>query len=184
MNKYTTIRQVEKYLGITIKSGLRPQVDIWIEQMSEYIEQITGRVFIARTAVKKYDGNNKTEISVDEVITLTILKINGITITDYLLYPANETPKTRIKLNNGIFTGGSQNIEITANWGYSVLCPRDIEFVATVLTAGIVNFSHSTGGEIKTEKLADYSVTYKDNKECQDFDRAKEILQNYKKIII
>ena len=184
MNRYTTIGQIEKYLGTIIKSGLRPQVDIWIEQMSEYIEQITGRVFIARTAVKKYDGNNKTEISVDEVITLTILKINGITITDYLLYPANEIPKTRIKLNNGIFTGGNQNIEITADWGYSVGCPKDIEFVATVLTAGIVNFSHSTGGEIRTEKLADYTVTYKDNKECQDLNRAKEILQNYKKVII
>ena len=39
-------------------------------------------------------------------------------------------------------------------------------------------------GEIKSEAIGDYTVTYKDQKDWQDFERAKKILEKYKLIIV
>ena len=188
MRKYTTIAKIEDYLLIDIDAAFEARVNIWIEEVSKYIEQITGRVFIAdaTASVKKYDGNGKDEFFVDEIVSLAELKIDGVIIdsADYLLYPANEIPKTRIKLKKDIFTKGEQNIEVKAKWGYSVVCPIDISFAATILVAGIINFASKMEGEVRSERLADYTVTYKDKTSWQDLDRAKQILQNYKKVII
>ena len=188
MRKYTTIAKIEDYLLIDIDPAFEARVNTWIEEVSKYIEQVTGRIFIANAvaSVKKYDGNGRDEFFTDEMVSLAELRIDGTIINpaDYLLYPANELPKTRIKLKNAIFTKGEQNIEVSAKWGYSVDCPADISFVATIFVAGIINFAGKMEGEVKSERLADYTVTYKDKTSWQDLDRAKEILQNYKKVII
>ena len=39
-------------------------------------------------------------------------------------------------------------------------------------------------GEVKQEKIGDYSITYKTDKDWQDLERAKDILKKYKKIIV
>lgn len=188
MRKYTTIAKIEDYLLIDIDPAFEARVNTWIEEVSKYIEQITGRIFTADDIafIKKYDGNGKDELFIDEIVSLTELKIDGTIITsaDYLLYPANEFPKTRIKLKNATFTRGEQNIEMKAKWGYSVVCPIDISFVATIFVVGIINFAGKMEGEVRSEKLADYTVTYKEKTSWQDLDRAKQILQNYKKVII
>ena len=39
-------------------------------------------------------------------------------------------------------------------------------------------------GEIKSEKIGDYSLTYKTDKDWPDFKRAQDILKKYKLIVI
>jgi len=39
-------------------------------------------------------------------------------------------------------------------------------------------------GEVKSESIGTYAVTFKDAKDWQDFERAKEILQQYRRINI
>ena len=185
MRQYTTIAQIEDYLLTEIAPAFEHRVLSWIEQVSRYIEQETGRVFIASASVKKYDGNSKDELFIDEIASLVSIKINGMFISsgDILLYPANETPKTRIKLRNGIFNKGEQNIEITANWGYSISCPLDITLATTIMVAGIINFAGELQDNVKTERLADYSITYNDP-EWKELEKAKQIIQSYTKISI
>jgi hypothetical protein len=62
--------------------------------------------------------------------------------------------------------------------------PADIKFAATVLVAGIINYSADVAGEVKSMSLGGYSVTYKDEKQWQDFDRVSEILKLNKKFEI
>jgi len=188
---YTTILAIENYLLHTIKDYFKPQVEEWIAQMEKFVEQETGRVFVADEAAseRKYDGDGKIQLFLDENVAVSKLTIDStlIGVSDYLFYPPNELPITRIKLKDDaglFFIGGEQNIKVEAKWGYSIVCPPDISFATTILVVGIINFSGDMKGEVKTERIGDYSVTYKDEKDWQDFERAKRILEKYKLIVV
>lgn len=200
---YTNRGQIQNYLLHSIKDYFVPQVDHWIAQMEQFVEKETDRVFIANSeaSVKKYQIEQnlavrvgryietKMELIIEDCVEVSELKIDDTVISadDYLFYPANELPKTRIKLkdDSGLsFTKGEQNIEVKAKWGYSIDCPADIAFATLILVVGIINFSGNMEGEIKSESIGSYSVTYKDKTSWQDFDRAKRILQQYKKIVV
>lgn len=188
---YTNIAQIQNYLLHTIKDYFQPQVEEWIAMMEKFVEQETNRVFIAddTASEKVYDGDGKAQLFLDENVEISKLTIDGTEInsSDYLTYPSNELPKTRIKLKDDtglFFTKGEQNIKVEGKWGYSVVCPPDISFATTIFVVGIINFSGEMSGEIKREKIGDYSVDYKDKTSQQDFNRAKDILKRYKKIVI
>lgn len=200
---YTNIGQIQNYLLHGIKEYFRPQVNHWIAQMEQYVEKETGRVFIADAvaSTKKYQIEleytptvgrylaTQKQLFIDECVEISELKIDNVivAVSDYLTYPINSLPITRIKLKDSTssyFTKDEQNIEVKAKWGSFVECPPDIGFATTILVVGIINFSGDMAGEIKQEKMGDYSVTYKEQKDWQDFERAKQILRQYKKIII
>jgi len=201
--KYTSVTKIENYLLTDIAVGFVYQIDEWIEVIKAYIDKYTDRNFIADTTAsyKTYEIESKEataigdykqtirELIIDDCVEVEELQIDDeiVSTSNYLLYPINSLPKTRIKLKDisGLsFTKGEQNIKVKAKWGSSVDCPPDISFVATVLVAGIVNYSLNAEGEVKSESIGGYSVTYKDEKQWQDLERAKEILQGYKKIIL
>lgn len=186
---YTTRQQIENYLLITIDSSFYDQIDSWIEQIEKHIDQVTGRNFVAGTASERvYDGDGSSTLLIDDATEVTKIEIDDVEVDDesgdeaqYLLYPANETPKTKIKLLYQTFTRDYQNIAITAKWGYSDETPADIMLAATVLVAGIINYAWNDDGEVKSMSVGQYSVTYKDEKQWQDFDRMMNVLQSYKK---
>jgi len=185
---YTTRQEVENYLLITIDASFYAQITAWIEAVEAYIEKATDRIFVADTlaSARLYDGNGSSELIVDDSIQITKIEIgsddDGWTeMTEYFLYPANRLPKRRIKLDGDIFTCGNQNVKITAKWGYVATVPADIKFAATVLLAGIINFSNDAEGEVASMTVGSYSVSYKDREEKADLERAMKILQSYKK---
>lgn len=188
---YCTIKQIENYILHTIKAYFIPQVEEWIAQMEKFVEQETGRIFVAKTTAteRKYDGDGGLSLFLDESVAVSKLTIDSTVIgaSDYLVYPANKLPITRIKLKDGAgfyFTKGEQNIKVEAKWGHSVDCPSDISFATMILVVGIINFSGEMKGEIKQERIGDYSVTYKNQKDWQDFERAKGILLKNKLIVV
>ena len=188
---YCTIAQIQNYLLHSIKAYFVPQVSEWIAMMETYVEQETGRVFIAESSAteKKYDGDSEIQLFLDENVEVSKITIDSTEISsdDYLTYPPNSLPITRVKfkIDTGLFfTAGEQNVLVEAKWGYSVACPNDISFATTILVVGIINFSGNMQGEVKSEKIGDYTVAYKDKKDWQDFDRAKRILEKYKLIVI
>jgi hypothetical protein len=200
---YCQIYQIENYLLTEIIADFEDQVKEWIAQMEKYVENQTGKIFIADSVatVRKFQvesfeetaiGSYRTtpnELFIDECVKVDELKIDGevIDTDDYLFYPANELPITRIKLTDDsglVFTEGEQNIEVEAKWGYSVAVPNDISFATMVFVCGVINYSLQAEGEVKSETIGSYSVTYKEEKQWQDFERAKGILENYMKVII
>jgi hypothetical protein len=187
---YTTRQQIENYLLITVDASFYTQVNSWIEQIEKYIDQTTGRNFIADTVAsrKYYDGDGTNELLTDDFIELTKLEIDEVEIDDesglyanYILYPLNTECKNKIKLRYDNFTKEMQNIYVTAKWGYSAAVPADIMIAATVFVAGILNYSCPQKGNLKSLTVGQYSVTYKDEQGWQDFARAKDILESYKK---
>jgi hypothetical protein len=191
---YTTIEEISNYLLIEIDPSFEDTIESWIEAMSEYIDNETGRTFEAQEGTKTYEVKMKVadvignyllsvkELEIDECTEITEIKNDDVEITDYLLYPANSTPKTRIKLKEGSFSVGEQNIEVSGKWGYSETPPKDIQFACMVLTAGIILNSWSSEGEVKSVSMGGYSLTFKDEKQLSDFERVKDILQRFRKI--
>ena len=194
MKGYCTSEDIEAYTLTDILDSFEPNVEKWIGAMEEFIDQETGRSFIAdETAVSRFfDGDGDSEFFTDENIEIEFVKIYDsedtleYTLLDgvhILSHPYNEKPIRKIfaKPNNALnfstFPRGLRNIEISAKWGFSENVPEQIRQACTVLVAGIVNFSNNADGEVKSEKIGDYSVTYKDNN-FEDFQRAKAIIKN------
>lgn len=182
---YTNKTALENYTLQMIDETFDSQVDEWIEGMENFIDKMTGRNFIADTSAseKLYDGNGEQEMDFDDFVELTKVTISDVEIAlaDIYQYPANDTPKNILRLKYNYFTQNYQNIGITAKWGYSVACPADIKFATTVLVAGIANYGNDAKGKVQSEAVGPYTVTYKDERGWQDFDRAMKILANYKK---
>lgn len=197
MRGYTSKTKIENYTLQTINASFDSQITAWIESVERYIEQLTGRIFIADLVAseKKYDGEGETSQKFDEFVQLTKLElgeddpalspstINRVEVpnTDYRLYPNNQENKATIMLRSGYFPCGYQNVVVTARWGYSDTLPADIELAATILVAGITNYSNNAKGKVRSESLGRYSVSYETDKGWSDYERAKSILDSYKR---
>jgi hypothetical protein len=196
---YTNKEKIEKFLGITTTVDL----NFFIETAEKIIEKLTGRVFIAdETAVARtFGGNGQSTMMIDDCIEITKLEIGdddyGGTFTEidaggidgYFPLPENYAEKgipiTRVYLRANSFTRGIKNNRITAKWGYSQYCPADIAFVATAIAGGLYNSERGAEGAVKSESIGNYSVTYDSAGEAwSEFERAKEIIKQYKKYAV
>lgn len=176
---YTTKEKIENHLMIEIDAVFDTQITEWIASVAKYIENYTGRVFEASVdTTKYYDGKEQKELSMDDCYSITSIEVlnsdgdveetlvSGLG-EDYLAYPANTTQKNVIKLlstgNYSVFPKGSQNVKITAKFGVGSSVPADIELVATKLVGAIIQ-KGLKGGEISSESLGDYSVSFIEEK--------------------
>ncbi len=191
---YTTRLKLENYLLTTIAASFYTQIDEWIEEVEEYIDQETGRIFVADSvaSARYFDGDNSQTLLIDDAVAITEVKIGDTVMAkdtdplladgDYLLYPANKLPISKVVLRGSVFPGWPlRNVKITGKWGYSAAAPGPISNSATILLAGMVNFSRSNKNNIQSMSFGRYTVTYKTEKQWQDFDNVDRILKSYKK---
>jgi len=185
---YTSKQALENYTLQTIDASFDTQIESWIEAIEKFIEKYTDRVFIADTEAseKTYDGEGNSEQKFDDFIAVTKVELGEDTKTevesdDYRVYPNNVERKNKIQLKENYFTKGYQNVTITAKWGYSVECPADIVLAATILLAGVVNYSNDAKGKVRSESIGRYTVAYETDKGWQDFKRTMMILNSYKR---
>ena len=197
---YTTKSRIQNYLMITIADSFDDQINEWIDAADTYIDNYCNRTFEQESATSKlYDGSGTSELLIDDLLTLTKIETldedNDVDETldstdDYWLYPANETPKNRIKINTAnasiaVFPKGHQNIKITGTFGQSTSVPEDIRLVATKLVAGIISERNlDIAGEIKSEKLGEYSITLQDIEKQANHLGINQILDRYRLIPI
>lgn len=194
----TTRDKVQKYLLITIDESFHDQVDEWIQGVTAYMEKATGRKLEAdgEASERVYDGDGTRELDIDEAVELDAVTVDEteLTLTNILEYPANRPnldggfDKLRIKSTAmGSFAVGEQNVVVEARWGAfdtseeGAGIPLDITHAATVFVAGIINASNQHEGEVQSETIGRYSVTYKTESEKNDFKQAMETLKRYRR---
>lgn len=200
--QYTTQEEVENYLLVDVDPSFASQITSWIEQVSRYIEQTTNRVFVAdeEASERFFDGNGGNELRIDECIEIdTVERGNdyyGDSRTEipssgsgsYIPLPNNyealNLPIQSLLYRGGCWNKGIQNHAVTAKWGFSATPPEDIMFAATVFVAGIINSQRKDEGEVKSETIGNYSVTYEKQSQWDDFERAQSILLTYKRYIL
>ena len=111
-----------------------------IEAASRYIDDATRKTFYARAASKNYDVPNGSQLDIDDDWLLSVGKItngdgNEVTSGDYLLLPANASPKYAVKLKGASTvqwefdaSGNSEQvISVSGSWGYTSSTPLDIK---------------------------------------------------------
>jgi hypothetical protein len=161
----TSIEKVESYLLITVDEDFRDEVEDFIEAVQAYVERFTGRTFSAdsEATARLYDGSGTGELWIDDAAEVTEVKIDGevLTTDEYVTYPANRKPITRIILHYRVFREAAQNVSVKAKWGYGAAVPADLELAATMLVADIINVANTVGGgDVASETIGRYSVTY------------------------
>lgn len=202
---YTSKAKVQNYLLKEIAGSYDAQIDKWIEGVENIIDKITQRNFKADvTATERlYDGDGTIELMIDECVQITkvekgndsyggtFTEVPSTGATKYMEYPPNHSvkglPCYKVVQVAGLFPCGMQNNRITAKWGYSAAVPADIEFVATIFVAGIINQQTQSGDQVKSESIGNYQVTYNtnnDNDSWSDFNKAMDILKTYTRLLI
>lgn len=128
MNSYITIEELKDDLGLVDETQDLRLLEC-CEQASRTIDLITGRTFYTTAATKYYDGN--TPLDTDDFISITTLQTdedgdldydNTLAVTDYLTWPYNTYPKSRLKISPnsdyGSFGSGDKSVKITGVFGY------------------------------------------------------------------
>jgi hypothetical protein len=181
---YTDKTAVEKYTNTTIAGGDDAQLTEWITAMSRFMDQYCGITLVgeAPAVTRVYDGTGEAELKIDSVYGITAVTVDGTAVTP-LKYPANSPRTYLLKLPDGTFTVGMQNVAVTGIFARLNALPADLKFACTVLVAGIVIHSKKQTDGIKSEKVGEYQVVYKDEKERADYARAMQILDSYKKVV-
>jgi len=179
---YTDKTAVQNYTLTNIDVTFDTQLTAWITAMSRYMDNYCGCTLVdTGSSTRLFDGNGAEEMKIDDVLSITLVTVDAVTVTP-LAYPANSARKYLLSLDNQTFTAGRQNVAVTGIFALFSTLPEDIKFACTVLVAGIVNQSNKQTDGIKSEKVGEYQVTYKDEKERADYARAMSILDTYRKI--
>jgi len=194
---YTTQSKVEQYLNTDL-SAVSSEVLKWIASVQAWIDKYCGKTFEASSETRYYDGNGKQRILIDSFIgnpTVAILESDGtvhLSLTegpaeDYITYPLNESEKNELVLvttaNILSFLRGKRRLRVTATFGASSAVPADVELAATKLVASIVE-KRTKGGETKSEKLGDQTISYKDIDEEASALGIYNILDQYREIYV
>lgn len=195
---YTTKAKIEKFLNISITD--EADVTDFISAAKEIIDKSTGRNFEAEDEASErfFEGTDRSALLIDECIEVTKVEMAsdayGDTLTtidsdDRISLPRNYDSKgipiNVIYYKNGVFgigIDGLANHKVTAKWGYSETAPSDIAFAATVLASGMYAFNRSDGN-VKSEKIGNYSVVYGEDG-WKDYEQAKDIIANRRRHII
>lgn len=179
---YTDKTAIQNYLLRTIDASFDTQLTAWITAMSRFMDTYCNCTLVETTpSVRLYDGTGDHELKIDDVYSITAVSVDSVVLTPYF-YPANTSRKYVLSFDSDTFTAGRQNVSVAGIFGRFNALPEDIKYACTVLVAGIVNQSNKQTDGIKSEKIGEYTVTYKDEKERADYARAMVILDSYRKI--
>lgn len=187
----TTKLAVENYLLTIIDSNFDAQIEEWIGSVEAYMNKQTDRQLIADSTAADYYYDVPTcsagKLRIDEFVDIvSITDVDSSTaldLDDVFFYPLNADYINRIEYDAG-FTWGRKKIKINGKRGRFTAAdlPADLKFAATVLVAGIVNFSNQSSGEIKSETAGRYSVTYTTDSQKMDYARVNDIIRSYRKM--
>jgi hypothetical protein len=189
LKNYCSIDDIQNYLLVNVANEFVSQIETWIEAQEAYIDQETGRNFVAddSASARLYDGDGSQELFIDDCIEIESVSIDGNELdpTEYYTYPANGKPIIKLALDSDRFAKGRQNVSVVAKWGYSEEVPADIRMACAVLVAGIINDqSVRQEGEVQSMTMGRYQVTYRTKKEWNDFENVKTTLAKYQRMTI
>lgn len=188
--------ELENFIIQDIDNSLSAWIATVILQVEAYIEKYTGIDFENSTSGDRYfDGYGDDVLFIGDYQTITavvVLNVDGSTMetltvdTDYVLYPYNESTKNGLLLIPGgkrsQWPDWRRSVKITGTFGYATP-PADIKLAGLKLAAEIIN-EGLKGGQVSSESLGSYSVSYKDVDEKVKALGIINVLDQYRPITI
>lgn len=148
----TTLARVRAFLRLDIIDDDALIVDL-IARVDSQIKRGAKKILEAANFMERYDGDGTRTLLIKfPTNSVASLKVDGITIDpgNYFLY--GETGI--VELDNGSFTRGNQNIEITYNAGYMTV-PAELEKAAICLVSADYLSSQSSIHTTEAEDTVD-----------------------------
>jgi len=141
---YASTSEVKAYLGITAVTE-DTLIGALVARAQGIIEAYTGRKFEAATETRYFDDSyvdgQDLNLWGNDLLTITTLT-NGdatsLASTDYRLFPRNDNPKWKLRLDydkSWNFSTDDAEISIAGTWGYSSTAPADIAHACIRLSA-------------------------------------------------
>lgn len=183
--KYTDREAVENLLLQTIDASFYPQIEQWIEAMSRQADREANRTLCNNIEeTYSYDGDNSNLLVINDCNSITSIIVDGKEVLEKVRqYPQNKDYTSRIFFD-GRFPKGKGNVKVTGIHAMFKEVPADIKYACTVLVAGICRNQIFNEREGKTERIGNYSVTYKEGNEAAQIQTAKQTLLSYRRIAI
>ncbi len=143
---YCTLEEVKSELGIT--NNLSDDIiQRNIPQAKTAIDDYCLRRFDTESAAIKYYDGSPSPLFIDDLVTITSIALDEdadgtyeatLATTDYLLKPANTTPKTHIVTTpygdyGGFASGIPNGVKIVGTWGYASTVPEPIRRAAIII---------------------------------------------------
>lgn len=179
---YTNKTAVQNYTLTNIDASFDTQLNAWIAAMSEYIDQEAGYpVYREEETTRLYDGNGTNSLIISPVNTITEVVVDEVVVTPHK-YPYNDDTKYELILSSGCFACNIANVSVTGIHCLKKDLPESIKWACTVFVAAIVNQSNNQTDGVASEKIGDYQVSFKSEKDRADFVRAKEIVTGLRRI--
>jgi hypothetical protein len=191
---YTSEKKVEAFLGVEIEFG---GADNAINEAVNLVDKITGRNFVADSvaSARLFSGQAGLDLIIDDCVEITKVEMGSdmygdsfaeVASTKYIKLPLNYTAKslpiTRLHVKDDYWTSGVANHRITAKWGYSVAVPSAVELATTILAGGVYMFNKGgASGDLNSESIGNYSVSYANAEGWKAYKRAVEILNSFKR---
>lgn len=170
LTKWPTFADVQARLlhtGVTLPNDFDSStVQQIINSVGEATEKECLRTFVPVTETRYFDGTGRSELEIDEYITITAVNIigyfgnvAGLSLTNWREPQRNKMPKNRIYVFQGSTPGlsriwlanfpmGNDNISISATWGYGSTIPADLwEAVLGAVCSTVLAESMYNGGK-------------------------------------
>jgi hypothetical protein len=191
---YINEGDVENLILQDIDSSFSVWIASIIDMVGAYIDQYCGTSFATEqtATVKYYDSFGTDELFIDPLISISsivILDIYGneeitLSTNDYFTYPLNDPTSYSLKLRPGASIGRFPDrvnaIKVTGTFGFTTV-PSPVKLAAIKLTAKIIN-EGLRGGQVGSETLGSYTVSYRELDDSVEALGVKEILNQYRKL--
>lgn len=170
---------------ITIEAADEAKFNLLIGVASRICDNYTGRTLVTNADTTKTFSNkfaNVNEVLIGECHDVSTVSVDGEEI-DFVALPTERERKLSIYNSDNAFTSGVGHIDVTAKFAkYVDEVPEQIQFATAWVVIGLNNFAIAGGDndDIKSEKIGDYTVTYKDKEQESNFTTAKGILDSEK----
>lgn len=178
MNLYNTLTVIKSSLGITATTH-DAKLFSYLEAASRMIDKFCNRFFYVWERIEYFDG--ACPLFIKDLLSIDTSGFdtdedgdldydNTLATTDYILYPSNAFPKTRVELtpnsNYGGFGGSIRTgVRIEGNWGYGdgisatpyrlsgvlVTMVSPTATTGTVSTSGVIEPGHTI--RVDTEQI-------------------------------
>lgn len=184
MVPYTDKPSIENYLGKDIDAAMDNQLTAWIKAMSEYIDSFVGYpLYRDANSERFYDGSGSRSQHIDRVHGTIVVKI-GEEVVEPIQTPYNNPVKQGLVFRDRYFPTDLRNISVTGKHSLCAELPEQIAWACTVFVSLIVQQVDEQREGVKSEKIGDYTITFADEAQRTDYDRAKEILKSYRPIAV
>lgn len=191
---YITEGDLEKYILQDIDSSYTDWINTIIGYVGAYIDQYCDTTYVGtgNDSDRYYDGSGSDSLIIDNFTSITSISIldnsgnviQSIPSGGWFTAPYNGSVFNTIILNGSAgyseFPEGSRTVKVTGKFGYTTV-PEPIKFAAIQLATKIIN-EGLRGGQVASENLGSYSVSYQKVDEVADSMAIKDILNKYRRI--